>query len=86
MVALSKRSLGDVPRLQRFFSRLMQHDFTLRYAPGKKKNVLADALPRAAQPCPRDKHYSLVAEVHAVGVLARPVLRRGSEPKQKGIP
>lgn len=69
LVALSKKSIGDVPpRLQRFFLRLMKYDFTLQFLPGKKL-VLADALSRAVQSGSQEKQYSLDVEVHAVGML-----------------
>lgn len=70
LVALSKKTLDDVPPCQQcFFLRLVQYGFTLHYIP-RIKLVLATALLRAVQPCLQDKQCSLDVEVHAVGVLA----------------
>nr|XP_050031015.1 uncharacterized protein K02A2.6-like [Dermacentor andersoni] len=71
LLAIAKMGLNEMPpRVQRFFLRLMQFDFTLQFVPGKQL-LLADALSRLRIPpdSTRAEEYEDVA-IHAVNVLS----------------
>lgn len=72
LVSISMKGIGDMPpRLQRFFLRLLQFDFTLQFVPGKDL-VLADMLSRSLPGGMTDDQATPASEdveVHAVGIL-----------------
>lgn len=69
LLAISQKGIGDMPpRLQRFFIRPLQYDYTLQFVPGKEL-VLADMLSRARMPSQSSSAFTDV-DIHATEVVS----------------